>query len=171
MKPQLSLIVAMTQSRVIGVQNRLPWHIPEDLKRFKKLTHGHPVIMGRKTFESIGRPLPGRTNIVVTRSKEYRSQGIVVAHSLAEAISFGENSPGANEIFVIGGAELFRESLPEAQRIYLTEIQWPYEGDTFFPLFSRDDFVEVSKETLSEDPAAILHLLERKSADRPWAKT
>jgi dihydrofolate reductase len=165
----LSLIVAMTQDRVIGVDNHLPWNIPEDLKRFKKITLGHPIIMGRKTYESIGRPLPGRTNVVVTHDRAYRVEGGAVVHGLEEALEWARRSPGAEEIFVIGGSEIFRQVLPLAGRIYLTEVNWPFIGDTFFPEFPANEFKEVSREKLSESPPALLRVLERKKPALAWS--
>lgn len=164
----LSLIVAMSENRVIGVDNRLPWHIPEDLKRFKKITSGHAIIMGRKTFESIGKPLPNRTNIVITRNKDYLVEGVVTCFSLREAVEWAGRAPGSEEIFIIGGGEIFKEALPKAGRIYLTEVQWPFEGDAFFPAFEESAFREVSRESLSENPPATLRLLERKKTDLEW---
>lgn len=158
----------MSENRVIGVENRLPWHIPEDLKRFRKITTGHPIIMGRKTFESIGKPLPNRTNIVVTRNRDYRAEGIVTAFSLAEAMDWAARAPGAGEVFVIGGAELFREALPRADRIYLTEVKWPFEGDTFLPEFDESLFQEASRESLSAEPPAVLRTLEKRAPSLAW---
>jgi dihydrofolate reductase len=166
---RLSLIVAMAQNRVIGVNNHLPWNIPEDLKRFKAITQGHPIIMGRKTFESIGKPLPKRTNIVVTREPTYRVEGGAVAHSFVEALDWARKSPGAEEIFCIGGSDIFKWSLPLAWRIYLTEIDWPFEGDTYFPTFPEDEYREVSKEQISETPLAVLRVLERKKPELAWS--
>jgi len=163
----ISLVVAMSDNRVIGIENRLPWNIPEDLKRFKKITSGHPIIMGRKTFESIGRPLPNRTNIVVTRNKDYRAEGVVACFSLKEALEWAGKAPGAEEICVIGGGELFREALPLADRIYLTEVKWPYEGDAFFPDFDEAAYVVKATETLSQNPPAVLRVLERKAHAAP----
>jgi dihydrofolate reductase len=120
----------MDRGRVIGHQGRLPWHLPADLQRFKSLTMGHHIIMGRKTWESIGRPLPGRTSVVVTRNASYSAAGAVLAASLHEALTLARLDP---EPFVIGGAEIFGEALPIATRIYLTKILAAYEGDTWFP--------------------------------------
>jgi len=165
---KLSLIVAMGENRVIGVDNHLPWNIPEDLKRFKAITLNHPIVMGRKTFESIGKPLPKRTNIVVTRDRSYRVEGGAVCYSFNEALEWARRSPGNEEVFVIGGSEIFKHALPLAARIYLTEVHWPFEGDTFFPEFDEEDFKEVSREKLSESPAAILRVLERKTPELAW---
>jgi dihydrofolate reductase len=133
---KLSIIAALTDDGVIGFENRLPWHLPEDLKRFKKLTLGHPVIMGRRTFDSLGKPLPGRTNIVLTRNRAFRGDGILTAAGLEEAIATAR-TPRAEcdpaEIFVIGGAEIFRQAIPRADRLYLTLIHRPFAGDVHFP--------------------------------------
>jgi dihydrofolate reductase len=166
--PTLSLIVAMSENRVIGVENRLPWNIPEDLKRFRKITLGHPIIMGRKTYESIGKVLPGRTNIVITRERLYRVEGGAVTHSLDEALEWARQSPGSGEIFIIGGAEIFRQALPKARRIYLTEVRWPFEGDTHFPDFDEADYKEVTRERIAQDPVADLRVLERKRPELAW---
>jgi dihydrofolate reductase len=144
---RISIIVAMAKNRVIGVNNSLPWHLSADLKRFKALTMGHHIIMGRRTFESIGRVLPGRTSIVVTRNPALRYVGVVTARSLREAF---EKSQGDNEVFVIGGEELFREALPLATRIQATELARDYDGDTYFPAIDRGQWREVSSETFSE---------------------
>jgi len=128
--PRLSLIVAMARNRVIGRGGKLPWHLPADLKRFRALTMGHHILMGRKTWESIGRPLPGRTSIVITRTPGYAAPGANVVHSLSDAL---ESSRGDSEVFVIGGAEVYRDALPLVDRIYLTELQADFEGDVWFP--------------------------------------
>jgi dihydrofolate reductase len=166
---KLSIVVAMAENHVIGIENRLPWSIPEDLKRFKKITNGHPIIMGRKTFESIGRVLPGRTNLIVTRNKEYRVEGAVTCGSFAEAMDWAERSPGSDEVFVIGGGEIFKEVLPKVNKIYLTIVHWPFEGDVFFE-YPEEQFAEVSREKISEKPASTLHVLERKTAELGWNK-
>ncbi|MBB5019832.1 dihydrofolate reductase [Chitinivorax tropicus] len=126
----VSLIAAMARNRVIGIENRLPWHLPEDLQYFKRITMGKPVIMGRKTYESIGRPLPGRRNIVVTRSLEWAADGVHIAHSIDEALRLAGE---IEEIFVIGGAELYQQAMPFAQRLYLTEVDLTPPGDAHFP--------------------------------------
>ena len=138
-----ALVAALARNRVIGVGNRLPWRLPEDLARFKRLTMGAPVIMGRKTRESIGRPLPGRRNIVVTRERAATWEGCVVAHSLDEALALADDAP---EAFVIGGAELYAEALPLADELLLTEIDAEVKGDTFFPSWDRAAFQEESRE-------------------------
>ena len=143
-KPRLSLIAAVAANGVIGSDNALPWRLPEDLKRFKALTLGHPVIMGRKTYESIGRPLPGRRNIVVTRNAAYQTDGCEVVASLAAALAACQG--GSDEIFVIGGAQIYAEALPLAQRLYLTEIRRAFEGDARFPDWDRAAWKEVARE-------------------------
>ena len=128
--PRLSLIVAMDRNRVIGKDNRLPWYISEDLKRFKALTMGHPIVMGRKTFESIGRVLPGRLNIVVTRQKNYVvPDGAKVADGIEGALA---QARGSSQVFVIGGQELYDHAVPMAQCLYVTEVDGSFEGDTYF---------------------------------------
>jgi dihydrofolate reductase len=140
----ISFIWAMDSNRVIGIDNQLPWHLPEDLKFFKKVTMGHPVAMGRKTHDSIGRLLPGRENIILTRNREYICEGCTVFYSLDEFIVYCQQMD--DEVFVIGGAEIFRELLPVVDRLYVTLIHDTFEGDTFFPKFSLEAFELVSKE-------------------------
>ena len=136
----ISVIVAVARGGVIGSENRLLWHISEDLKRFKSITTGHPVVMGRKTWESLGRPLPGRRNVVITRQSDYRAEGAETVGSLAEAVAF---FPVEEEVFVIGGGEIYRQAMPVADRFYLTEVEADYEGDTFFPEWSQAQWTEV----------------------------
>lgn len=144
------MIVAMDDDRGIGKDGAIPWHIPADLKRFKALTTGHPIVMGRKTWESIGRPLPERTNIVITRDSKFTAEGCVVTHSLDGAIVAAADAPGADEIFIIGGAEIYALALPQTERIYLTHVSGKFEADTFFPTFA-ESFHEVRSETLDAD--------------------
>jgi len=141
--PRICLIAALAANRVIGRNNALPWQLPADLKRFKALTMGHPVVMGRKTYESIGRPLPGRRNLVISRNRGYRAPGCEVVCSLDEAIAACRD---AQEIFIIGGAELYRESLPRAHRLEFTEIRAEFEGDARFPDFSSAQWRETGRE-------------------------
>ena len=144
----ISLVVAVAKNGVIGRRGALPWRIPEDLKRFKALTMGKPVVMGRKTWDSLPRkPLPGRTNIVVTRNANFSDEGALVAHSFAEAIALGEAS-GANEIAVIGGEAIFAEALPIARTIHMTQVDLSPEGDAFMPLIDR----AIWRETAFEGP-------------------
>jgi dihydrofolate reductase len=126
----ITLIVAVADNGVIGRDNALPWHLPDDLKRFKRLTLGKPIVMGRKTFESIGKPLPGRHNIVVTRDANYCRAGVTVVHGIDEAVAAAN---GAAEIMIIGGAELFRMFLPRATRVHLTRVHAEVEGDVVWP--------------------------------------
>jgi dihydrofolate reductase len=128
--PEITLIVAVADSGVIGRDNALPWHLPEDLKRFKRLTMGKPIVMGRKTFESIGKPLPGRTNIVLTRDANYRFPAVVVVHGVDAALRAAD---GAAEIMIIGGADLFRLFLPRAVRVHLTRVHGAVAGDVLWP--------------------------------------
>lgn len=131
----ISFIVAMDDQKAIGKNNRLPWHLPEDLKFFKKVTMGHPIAMGRKTFESIGRPLPGRENIIITRNPSFRFEGCTVFYSIADfAASYNHLD---DEVFVIGGAEIFKETFAYANRLYITHIHYEFAGDTFFPDFDE----------------------------------
>ncbi len=128
----VALIVARAENGVIGIDNKMPWHLSEDLKFFKTQTVGKPVIMGRKTYDSIGKPLPRRTNIVVTRDQSWRAEGVTVAHDLATALALGyedAHRTGVDEVIVMGGAEIYRQALPHAQRVYLTEVHRAYDGD------------------------------------------
>ncbi len=147
-RSRLSIIVAMAKNRVIGAAGRIPWHLPNELQLFKRVTMGHHIIMGRKTYESIGRLLPGRTTVIVTRQPDYRVPGAVVAHSLDAAVA----ACGADEeIFVIGGGELYREVLPRADRIYLTTVDAEPAGDTFMPEMNAADWRESSGESFGAD--------------------
>ena len=127
---RLSIIAAMSANRVIGRNNDLPWRMPEDWKRFKNLTMGHHLIMGRKTFESIGQPLPGRTTVVITHQTGFAPAGVLVAHSIDQALQM---VAGDDEVFVAGGAQIYQQMLPRADRLYLTSIHEEFEGDTDFP--------------------------------------
>lgn len=147
-KSRISMVVAVGKNRVIGKDNQLLWRIPDDMKRFKTLTSRHPVIMGRKTWESLPktfRPLPDRTNIVVSRQKEYRARGAVVTDSLKGALEAASGAPGSDEIFIIGGAQLYSEALPRTDRLYLTRIDDEKEGDTYFPPY-ENIFTKILKE-------------------------
>ncbi|TNG93800.1 type 3 dihydrofolate reductase [Pasteurellaceae bacterium USgator11] len=144
---QISLIVAFTQNRVIGRDNQMPWHLPRDLAWFKRNTLNKPVIMGRKTFESIGRPLPNRTNIVLSR-QPFVYDGVQWADSLQTALGLCET---ADEVMIIGGGELFKQSLPLADKLYLTEIQTALDGDTFFPTLDLNDWNIVEDELATAD--------------------
>mgnify|MGYP002382291038 CR=1 FL=1 len=149
----------MASNRVIGVDGKLPWHVPADLQRFKALTMGHHIVMGRKTYESIGRLLPGRTSVIVTRQPGYLVPGAIVAHSLDEALRSCAND---SEVFVIGGGQLYAEALPRADRIYLTQVEGEFAGDIWFPALAPGEWLEVERELLSgEPPAATLRVLDR----------
>lgn len=145
---RIALIAAMTENRVIGRENRLPWRLSADLRRFKSLTMGKPVIMGRKTYESIGKPLPGRSNIVVTRDPDYRAQGCRVVHSLEQAL---EAAAGHDEVMVIGGAQLYRQTLDRAERMYLTLVKTELDGDTLFPQIEMRHWRELERESHRAD--------------------
>ena len=144
----ITLIVAVADNGVIGRDNTLPWHLPEDLKRFKRLTMGKPMIMGRKTFESIGKPLPGRRNIVVTRHPNYQREGIEVVHGTDEAVAI---TTGAPEVMVIGGADLFRLFLPLAGRIHLTRVHGNIEGDVMWPALDNRQWEAIERERHEAD--------------------
>ena len=145
---RIALIVAMAKNRTIGIDNTLPWRCPEDLKHFKALTMGHHMIMGRKTFDSIGKALPGRTTVVVTRNPNLAIEGCVVAHSLQEAIQV---CTGDNEIFVVGGAELYAQAMALVDTLYITEIQQEIKGDAHFPKFAPNNWQEISRELRSQE--------------------
>ncbi len=140
----ISLIVAVSNNHVIGKDNTLPWHLPEDLKRFRALTTGHHIIMGRKTYESLGRLLPDRTTVIVTRNKSYRVDGAIVVNSLPEAI---EVCASDAEAFIIGGAELYHQGFKYAQKLYLTQVETVVEGDAFFPPIDESIWQEIARET------------------------
>ncbi|KPF65479.1 diacylglycerol kinase [alpha proteobacterium AAP81b] len=145
---ELILIAAVARNGVIGRDGTMPWHLPADLKRFKRMTVGKPVIMGRKTFVSIGKPLPGRHNIVLTRDAGWSAPGVSVAANLAEAVAAAGLDPRARAegIFVIGGASVYAEALPSATRLELTEVDLAPDGDTLFPAFDRSRWREVARE-------------------------
>lgn len=148
LQPRISVISALARNRVIGIDNSLPWRLPEDLKYFKALTLGHHILMGRKTYESIGKPLPGRTTVIITRGTFPAPDGVKIAHSLQEAIDVcGDDQ----EIFFVGGAELYAQALPLADRLYLTEIQAEVEGDAWFPAFDKNQWRETSRDRRHEE--------------------
>ena len=147
-RSSLSIIVAMAKNRTIGVNNTLPWRCPEDLKHFKALTMGHHMIMGRKTFDSIGKPLPGRTTVVVTRDKGLKIEGCLIAHSLQDAIKL---CAGDAEAFIVGGADIYSQSLQLADTLYITEIQQDVEGDAHFPEFDRKLWQETAREVRTQE--------------------
>lgn len=140
---RISLVVAMDENRLIGAGNGLPWRLPADLKHFKSTTMGHPIVMGRRTWESIGRALPGRTNIVVSRRPGYRAEGGIVVDSIESA---KEAAGDRDELMVIGGAEIFEQCLAEATRIYLTQVHATFEGDAYFPDLGENEWICMSRE-------------------------
>ncbi|MBT4888737.1 MAG: dihydrofolate reductase [Rhodospirillales bacterium] len=145
---RVSLIVAMASNRVIGRDGGMPWHLPEDLKYFKKTTLGKPVVMGRKTFESIGRPLPKRPNIVITRDASFAADGVQVVSSVSDALELAQTiaSPDVDEVMIIGGGQIYAEALHYAERVYLTEIHASIDGDTTFPELPISQWIEQSRE-------------------------
>lgn len=152
----ISLIVAMDKNNLIGGENKLLWNIPGELKRFREITSGHPIIMGRKTHESIGRVLPNRANIIITRDPEYKVEGAIVVNSLDQAIQTAQNVIASEakqsespEVFIIGGGQIYAEALPFADRLYVTVIDHEYEGDTYFPDYSA--FSKVLEEKIFEE--------------------
>jgi dihydrofolate reductase len=165
----VSLIVAMAQNGVIGRDNALPWRLPEDLRRFKAATLGKPILMGRKTFQSIGRALPGRLNLVLTRDRDWSAPGAVVVHSMEAALSA---AAGAEELVVIGGAEIYRLVMPFARRIYLTHVHADVPGDTYFPAFDPTQWVDVASDRHPADerhayPVTFITLERRGAPEAP----
>lgn len=144
-KPIVSIIAAIGSNRELGKSNKLLWHIPQDFARFKKITLKHPVIMGRTTFGSIGKPLPGRVNIVVTRDKNFKADGVVICHSLEEAIDKAKGKDN-KEIFVIGGGQIYEQAIKFADKLYLTIVKGNFDADTFFPDYSQFTKVVYKKE-------------------------
>ena len=157
----LSLIVAVATNGVIGRDNQLPWRLPEDLRYFKRVTVGKPVVMGRKTFLSIGKPLPGRENLVVTRDRAWSVEGVHVVHSIPQALAEAARLARGGEVMVIGGGAVFAETVAEADRLYLTEVHRDYAGDAMFALPDRCQWQEVSRDDHGGDPAFSFVVLER----------
>lgn len=146
----LSLIAAIGKNNELGKENKLLWNLPADMKHFRETTSGHPVIMGRKTFESIGRPLPNRQNIVITRDVTYTKESVEVVHSIEEALRLFENSKA--EVFIIGGAEIYKQALPYANKLYITKVESNFQdADTFFPEFNVEDWQEIKNEKYLKD--------------------
>ncbi|KAF3981265.1 MAG: type 3 dihydrofolate reductase [Methylococcales symbiont of Hymedesmia sp. n. MRB-2018] len=162
---KLSIIVAMASNRAIGLNNKMPWHLSADLKKFKAITMGSPVLMGRKTYESIGRPLPGRTNIIISRNPDYQVESCLVFNTVDKAI---EACQQYDEIFVIGGATLYQLMLPKADLLYLTQINKRFEADTCFPDFNKKEWNEIAREEIEGDESVDFSYsfitLERNSA-------
>ena len=165
----ISIIAAMGRNRAIGYKNTLPWRLPADLQRFKQLTLGHHILMGRKTYESIGRPLPGRTSIIITRQPNFQAEGCLIAHSLDEAITLAQ-SRGEQEVFIIGGAEIYAQALSIADRMYLTLVDAEPEADAFFPEFDENLWEKIDEKFALADEknlyAAEYFLLTRLHTDR-----
>ena len=144
----ISLIAAMDKNRVIGKGGKLPWNLPADMKYFKDKTLGKPIIMGRKTYESLGKPLPNRTNIIITRDRDYKAEGCIVVHSAEEALKAAE---GNEEVMIIGGSQIYKELLPKTNRMYLTIVDADFEGDTFFPDYDVKEWKETAYEEHERD--------------------
>lgn len=145
----ISIVVAMDKNRLIGRNNELPWHLPADLAYFKKVTMGKPIVMGRKTHESIGRPLPGRDNIIITRNSEFNVEGCIIVHTVDDILKLANGT--TSELCVIGGSEIFKEVLPYTDRLYITEIDYSFDGDTYFPEIDHTEWELISREQGSSD--------------------
>ena len=145
---KLSLIAAIDEGHLIGSEGGMPWHLPADMKNFRRVTMGKPIIMGRKTYESIGRPLPGRTNIVLTRSAEFHAEGVVTANTLQQALDYAATE---DEVMIIGGSTIYELALPGADRLYLTYVENSFEGDAWFPDFDPEQWHIIASEAHSAD--------------------
>lgn len=146
----ISLVAAASENNVIGDENEIPWHLPDDMKFFREITEGKPIVMGRKTFESIGRPLPKRHNIIISRQHDYDAPGCDVVSSLEEALELAEEDH-SDEICVIGGGQIYKQAMELADRIYLTRVHATVDGDTFFPEIHEEDWEEVHREEHPKD--------------------
>ncbi len=157
---ELNIVVAMTDTGLIGVNNSLPWHLPEDLKQFKARTLGHPMIMGRLTYDSIGRPLPGRLTVVLTGNKDWNApEGVRVAHTLDDALALAEacaEELGVAQIMIVGGARVYEQFLPKVKRLFVTEVHTQLEGDAYFPEIDRRIWVETSRQRYTSEGASAL---------------
>ncbi|WP_422135293.1 dihydrofolate reductase [Endozoicomonas sp. ALD040] len=167
---KIAMIAAVAKNHAIGINNKMPWYLPGDLRYFKAVTMGKPVIMGRKTFDSLRKPLPGRTNIVITRDKDWHHEGVRVVHSLEDAISLAEDVSminGNEEIMVIGGEQIYRQALDRADRLYLTKVFKSFDGDAFFPEIDDSEWdITAREDQVSEDEQALefsYQVLDRKS--------
>lgn len=164
----ISLMVAHDPNRVIGIDNELPWHIPADLAYFKEHTIGKGIVMGRNTFESIGRPLPKRRNIVVTRSDDYQAEGVDVVHNLQDAVKLAREVH--EEVMIIGGEQIFNSILEDADRLYITLVQQEFEGDTYFPEYGREwKLVSESEQQISNDVPFSYQVYERRKKKKNYA--
>ena len=165
--PEIILFLARADNGVIGDGDTIPWRLPEDQRRFKRMTMGKPMIMGRKTYDSIGRPLPGRSSIVVNRDPDYRAEGVMVVQTLEEAVMLGKNiaqTSGASDVAIVGGAEIYRQALSLAERIYLTEVHLSPDGDAVFEEIDRSMWQEISRHGVASDegvPAYDITILQR----------
>lgn len=160
---KINIIAAVARGNVIGKDNKLPWHIPGELKRFKEITMGHPIVMGRKTFESIGRPLPGRENVVLTRNKDYKQEGVTIYNSpIPLCYHFNDTD---EELFIIGGEDIYKMFLLMADKLYLTQIDEYYEGDVFFPEVEWGDFKLIDTKTGEGEIRHRFVTYERKNND------
>jgi len=157
---KISMIVAMGKNRQIGIENEIPWHLPEDLKFFKKTTLGHHIVMGRKTFESIGKPLPGRTTIILTKNPDYQVKDCITASSIEEAIELAKGA-GEDELIICGGANVYSQALPRADRLYLTTVDYSGKADAFFPELKSGDWHQVCKEEHEGPMSWAIEVLER----------
>lgn len=146
----IAIVVAVADNHVIGKDNQLIWHLPADLRHFKQKTMGHPMIMGRKTFESIGKPLPGRTTIIVTRQENFQAEGCLVAHSVQEAIDLGRELD-KEQVSIVGGAEIYKQAMPFVDTLYLTRVHHTFDGDTYFPELQEKEWEQVSMERHEPD--------------------
>lgn len=144
----ITIIAAVAKSNALGKNNQLIWHLPADLKRFKQVTLGHHVIMGRKTYESLGKPLPNRTNIIITRNKDYQAEGCIVTHSLTEALAAAKEDPNP---FILGGAEIYNQAMKIADKLDLTFVHHTFEADAFFPEINTDEWIETSRSDYKAD--------------------
>lgn len=163
---RISLIAAMNRNRIIGQAGALPWHLPADLQWFKRHTMGHSLLMGRRTFEAIGQPLPGRCTIVVSRNPDYRAPGCIVAADIPTAITAAKP---AEQLFICGGGEIYQQTLGLAERIYLTELDIDVTGDTFFPEFCENEFEIISQEQRFEPVHCCFTIFHRKQHSQPFA--
>ncbi len=151
---KIAMIAAVAQNNAIGIENKLPWYLPGDLRYFKTVTMGKPIIMGRKTFDSLRKPLPGRTNIVLTRDPDWHHEGVETVRSLDEALQLAESIAminGLSEVMVIGGEQIYRQALPKADRLYLTRVGQAFEGDAFFPEIVEQEWREFAREDHRSD--------------------
>jgi dihydrofolate reductase len=158
MSVTLSIIVAMANNNAIGKDNQLLWHLPEDLQYFKRTTMGKPIVMGRKTFESIGRPLPGRLNIVITRQQDWQHDGVKIVHTIDDALRLAEAQSmidGIDEMMVIGGAEIYKTALPQADKLYVTRVDAEIDGDAFFPEIDSSVWQETNRESFFASDSAL----------------